>query len=212
MWHRSSSSLLLSLPLILSANPAAAQVEITVHGGLHAGAGASGHALEAPSAGNTGGRATGEATTAGARLGVGVSDRWQVDGGIAWSRSSTWEGAVGRALPTFESQTLFLSSTVQGWLTQPGSRLGVVAGAGPAMILQRGEGAEGQRPNLGGMLTLGGVMRLDQRFSVRIDAQQYLFSRPFDESYTPHLGPAPRHGSSLRHDFVLLAGFSWRSD
>ena len=56
-------------------------------------------------------------------------------------------------------------------------------------------------------------MRLDRQFSVRIDAQQYLFSRPFDESYTPHLGPGPaRPAPALRHDFVLLAGFSWRSD
>ncbi len=62
------------------------------------------------------------------------------------------------------------------------------------------------------MLSLGGVMRLDQQFSVRIDAQQYLFSSPFDDSYTPHLGPAPAARLQLRHDFVLLAGFSWRSD
>jgi hypothetical protein len=122
---------------------------------------------------------------------------------------------VSRTLPSFEAQTLFLSSTVQGWLTQPWARLGVVAGAGPAMIIQRGHGTSTTRQtNLGGMVTLGGVMRLDHRFSVRIDAQQYLFSRAFDDSYTPHLGtaPTPEHASRLRHDFVLLAGFSWRSD
>jgi hypothetical protein len=64
------------------------------------------------------------------------------------------------------------------------------------------------------MLSFAGVMRLDHRFSVRIDAQQYLFSSTFDDSYTPHLGtaPAPEHASRLRHDFVVLAGFSWRSD
>jgi hypothetical protein len=122
---------------------------------------------------------------------------------------------VSRTLPSFEAQTLFLSSTVQGWLTQPGSRFGVVAGAGPALIFQRGDGASAfQQTNLGGLVSFGGVMRLDHRFSVRIDAQQYLFSSTFDDSYTPHLGtaPAPEHGSRLRHDFVVLAGFSWRSD
>jgi len=48
----------------------------------------------------------------------------------------------------------------------------------------------------------------------RLDAQQYLFSSPFDAPYTPHLGtaPAPAHASGLRHDFVVLAGFAWRSD
>lgn len=215
MWHR-CSSLLISLLLSLAAIPAAAQVELTFHGGLRmGGAGGARHALEQPTraAGPT--RLLGEATTAGARLGVGLSERWQLDGGVAWSRSSNWEGAVSRTLPSFEAQTLFLSSTVQGWLTRPESRFGVVAGAGPALIFQRGPGTSAmQRTNLGGVVSAGGVMRLDHRFSVRIDAQQYLFSSTFDDSYTPHLGtaPAPGHASRLRHDFVVLAGFSWRSD
>jgi hypothetical protein len=215
MWHR-WSSVPLSFLLSVAAIPAAAQVELTVHGGLHMGPGGTRQALEPPSRAATGhSRLLGEATTAGARLGVCLSDRWQLDGGVAWSRSSNWEGAVSRALPSFEAQTLFLSSTVQGWLTQPGSRFGVVAGVGPAMIVQRGQGPSAiQQTNVGGMVTVGGVMRLDRRFSVRLDAQQYLFSRTFDDSYTPHLGtaPAPEHASRPRHDFVLLAGFSWRSD
>lgn len=215
MWHR-GSSLPLSLLFSLTAIPAAAQIEVTVHGGLHLGTpGGPRQSLEQParSVGNS--RLLGEATSAGARLGVGLSERWQVDGGVAWSRSSNWEGAVSRPLPSFEAQTLFLSSTVQGLLTQPGSRLGIVAGAGPALIFQRGhEASPAQRTNLGGMLSFAGVLRLDSQFSVRLDAQQYLFSSTFDESYTPHLGtaPAPEHASRLRHDFVLLAGFSWRSD
>jgi hypothetical protein len=215
MWHR-SSSLPISLLLSLTAVPAAAQVELTFHGGLHMG-GAAGarQALEQPKPAAAPSRQLGEATTAGARLGVCLSDRWQLDGGVAWSRASNWEGAVSRALPSFEAQTLFLSSTVQGWLTEPGSRLGVIAGAGPAVILHRGHGTSAtQRTNIGGMVSVAGVMRLDHRFSVRIDAQQYLFSNTFEDSYTPHLGtaPAPEHASSRRHDFVLLAGFSWRSD
>lgn len=215
MWHR-CSSLPISLLLSLAAIPAAAQVELTFHGGLHmGGAGGARSALEQPTRTAGPSRLLGEATTAGTRLGVDLSDRWQLDGGVAWSRSSNWEGAVSRTLPSFEAQTLFLSSTVQGWLTQPGSRIGVVAGAGPALIFQRGDGTSPtQQTNLGGMVSFGGVMRLDHRFSVRIDAQQYLFSSTFDDSYTPHLGtaPAPEHASRLRHDFVVLAGFSWRSD
>jgi len=214
MWHR-CSSLPLSLLLSLAAVPAAAQVELTVHGGLNVGGLGTRHAREEPARAAGPSRLLGEATTAGARLGVGLSERWQLDGGVAWSRSSNWEGAVSRALPSFEAQTLFLSSSVQGWLTQPGSRFGVVAGAGPALIFQRGHGTSAlHQTNLGGMVSFGGVMRLDHRFSVRIDAQQYLFSSTFDDSYTPHLGtaPAPEHASRLRHDFVLLAGFSWRSD
>jgi hypothetical protein len=215
MWHR-CSSLPISLLLSLMAIPAAAQVELTLHGGIHTGgAGGARQGLESPKRATGHSRLLGEATTAGARLGVCLSERWQLDGGVAWSRNSNWEGAVGRTLPSFEAQALFLSSTVQGWLTQPDSRFGVVAGAGPALILQRGHGSSSaQQTNLGGLVSVGGVMRLDHRFSVRIDAQQYLFSSALVDSYTPHLGtaPAPGRSSRLRHDFVLLAGFSWLSD
>jgi hypothetical protein len=215
MWHR-SSILLPSLLVSLTAIPAAAQVEVTVHGGLHLeGAGAGRHALEQPARAAGARRLPGEATTAGARLAIDLSHRWQLDGGVAWSRSSTWEGAVGRALPSFEAQTMFLSGTVQGWLTEPGARFGVIAGAGPALIVERGYGiTPAQHTNLGGMLTFGGIMRLDRRFSVRIDAQQYLFSSTLEDPFTPHLGTAgpPERTNRLRHDFVVLAGFSWRSD
>jgi hypothetical protein len=216
MWHR-CSTLPISMLLSLTAVPAAAQVEITFHGGLHAGGVTGPRYGLGQTATRTAGpsRLLGEATTAGARLGVGLSERWQLDGGVAWSRNSNWEGAVSRTIPSFEAQTLFLSSTVQGLLTDPESRIGVVAGIGPALIFQRGNGTwPAQRTNLGGMLALGGVVRLDDRFSVRMDAQQYLFSGTFEDTYTPHLGtaPAPEHTSRLRHDFVLLAGFSWRSN
>jgi hypothetical protein len=214
MWHHSSSIPAVVL-LCVTAIPAAAQVEITLHGGLHAGPSGDRYAMEQPARAAGVRRIVGEATTAGARLGFGLSDRWQLDGGVAWSRSSSWEGAVSRALPSFEAQTLFVGGTVQGWLTQPGARFGVFAGAGPALIFERGYGTTPeQRTNLGGMATFGAVMRLDHRFSVRLDAQQYLFSSTFDETYTPHLGTAPiaESDSRLRHDFVLLAGFSWRSD
>lgn len=215
MWH-CRSSLPLSLCLVLSAVPAAAQVEVTVHGGLHLDPAAGPrHGLEQAERPRGARHLPGEATTAGTRIAVDLSRRWQLDGGVAWSRSSTWEGAVGRARPAFEARTLFVSSTVQGWLTEPDARLGVVAGLGPAVIVQRGdEVVNAGQTNLGGLLTFGGVMRLDRRFSVRLDAQQYLFSGVVDDAYTPHLGTAPSaaHTTGLRHDFVVLAGFSWRSD
>jgi hypothetical protein len=216
MWQR-FSSLPMSCLLSLAAIPAAAQVEITIHGGLHAdGAGAVHHAREQQAVQPRGSaRLPGEATTAGARLGVTISERWQLEGGAAWSRNSSWEGAVSRALPSVEERTLFLSGTLQGWLTEPGSRIGVVAGAGPALIRESRRGTASARyVNLGGLVSLGGLMRLDRRFSVRVDVQQYLFSSPLERSYAPHFGgsSSPRPASSLRHDLVILAGFSWRSD
>lgn len=213
MWHH-RSPFALALALSLSALPAAAQVEVTVHGGLHTGAhpGAR-QGLEQAERPRGARSLPGEATTAGTRVAVDLSRRWQLDGGVAWSRSSTWDGAVSRTLPSLEAQTLFFSSTVQGWLTEPDGRFGLVAGAGPAVIVQRGYGAAaGRQTNIGGLLAFGGVMRLDRRFSLRLDAQQYLFSSAFDVAYTPHLGTAPEQASRLRHDFVVLAGFSWRSD
>ncbi|HEU4474017.1 MAG TPA: hypothetical protein VFR72_04215 [Gemmatimonadales bacterium] len=216
MWQR-FSSLPISCVLSLAAIPAAAQVEITIHGGLHAGVGAAQYGREQqpsrPSRSSN--RLLGEATTAGARLGVAISERWQIEGGAAWARSSNWEGAVSRALPSVEDRTMFLSGTLQGWLTSPESRVGVVAGLGPALIQESRRGASSARHvNLGGLVSIGGVMRLDRRLSVRIDAQQYLFSSPLDRSYAPHFGAlsSAQPSSALRHDLVILAGFSWRSD
>jgi hypothetical protein len=215
MWQR-CSSLPLSLSLCLAATPAAAQVEVTVHGGLHMDlAGGPRSGLEQTERPRGARRWAGEATTAGTRVAVGLSRGWQLDGGVAWSRNSNWEGAVSRTIPSFEARAMFISSTVQGWLTGPDARLAVVAGLGPAVIVQRGYGvADAHQTNVGGLLTFGGVVRLDRQFSVRLDAQQYLFSSAFDDPYTPHLGtaPTPAHASRLRHDFVVLAGFSWRSD
>jgi hypothetical protein len=70
MWHRRSSHLILLL-LSGAAIPAAAQVEVTVHGGVHMGeAGAGRHSLEQSARAAGPSRLVGEATTAGARLGV----------------------------------------------------------------------------------------------------------------------------------------------
>jgi hypothetical protein len=204
------------MSLTLMALPATAQVEVTVHGGVHLDPGSgTAHALEQPERPRGARRLPGEATTAGARIALDLSRRWRLDGGVAWSRNSNWEGAVSRAIPTFETQTVFLSGTLQSWLTEPGARLGVAAGAGPAVIVRRGYGvADARQTNVGGVLAFGGVMRLDRRFSLRLDAQQYLFSSTFDDPYTPYLGTpsSPENASRLRHDFVVLAGFSWRSD
>jgi hypothetical protein len=216
MWQR-CSSLLIACLLSLAAIPAAAQVEITIHGGLHGGGAAAVHHAREQQAARprSSGRLLGEATTAGARVAVAISEQWQLEGGAAWSRNSNWEGAVSRALPSVEDRTLFLSGTLQGWLTEPGSRIGVVAGAGPALIRESRRGTSTTRHvNLGGLVSVGGVMRLDRRFSVRMDAQQYLFSSPLDRSYAPHFGgsSSSQPSSSLRHDFVILAGFSWRNE
>ena len=213
--HLASSAVLLAL----AAAPARAQVEITVQGGVDLAAvepvrqaqrqeGSAGRSI-------AGRGAVGEATTAGARIGVALSDRWILDGGVAWSRSTSRSASVGQPTPPVGTRTLFASSTVQGRLSDPRSRLVLVGGLGPALIFERGDGAAvAGRTNIGGLAMMAAILRLDTRASLRLDAQQYLFSGDIDDSYTPHLGTTPVHspGARLRHDFVLLAGVSWRAD
>jgi hypothetical protein len=216
---RSVASALLAAVLASGLVPRAdaTQVELTFQGGLRlTGAGEPGHALESGTARPGGGRGlTGEATSAGARLGVALSERWGLDAGLTWSRGTARDGAVGQPTPPLETRTLFASSTVQARLTDPGARLLLTGGVGPALILERGDGTTATRStNVGGLATITGTLRLDTRISLRLDAQQYFFSDPIGAGYTPHLGTTPLRasGARLRHDFVLLAGVSWRTD
>ena len=202
--------------LVLLPSVSAAQVTITVHGGIHGGRPEA--VQQAAERGTQEGSArggAGEAATAGARLGVALTPRWTLDGGAAWSRSTSWEGAVNRPLPAFESHTVFASMTLQSLLSDPGARLGLVAGGGPALIFHGGSdpALPARQTDLGAVVMMGTLLRLDSRFSVRLDAQQYLFSSNFTRSYTPMLGgsPAAPTGSRFRHDFVMLAGLSWHS-
>lgn len=194
---------------------AEAQVSVTLHGGIHAGRPV--QADKATDRAGAGGAAqgAGDATMAGARLGVALTDRWTLDGGAAWSRSTSWDGTVGRPLPAFESHTIFTSATLQASLTDPSARIGLVAGGGPALIFHGGNGAAvpGRQTDVGAVLMLGGIMRLDRRFSVRLDAQQYFFSSRVANSYAPLPAPTPAEPSwsRFRHDFVMLAGLSWHS-
>jgi hypothetical protein len=207
-----------SAMLLAVSAPARAQVEITAQGGIHLSGGeAARQSLQAATVSRaSGGRASAaEATTAGARIGVALSDRWTLDGGVAWSRSSSRSAMVGQPTPPVGARTFFVSSTVQGRLSDAGSRLVLVGGLGPALIFQRDDGAPvAGRSNIGGLAMLAGILRLDTRTSLRLDAQQYLFSGDIGDSYTPHLGAlsVPQPGARLRHDFVLLAGVSWRAD
>ena len=206
------------LALLGWSRPALGQVEITFQGGVHiTGAEPVRQSLQQANSGRSsaGRGSAGEATTAGARIGVALSDRWTLDGGVAWSRSTSRAASVGQPVPPEGPRTVFVSSTVQGRLSDPGSRLVLVGGIGPALIFERGDGtAVAGRTNIGGLAMLAGILRLDTRLSLRLDAQQYLFSGDIDDSYTPHLGTTPVRspGARLRHDFVLLAGVSWRTD
>ncbi|HKU62038.1 MAG TPA: hypothetical protein VJQ44_12520 [Gemmatimonadales bacterium] len=208
------------LVVLVLAAPATlrSQVVITVQGGVHlAGAEAPAQSLQQTSSGRAaGGRGvTGEATTAGTRIGVGLSPDWILDGGIAWSHSSSRSASVGQPTPPIGPGTLFASSTIQTRLSNPASRLLLLGGIGPALIFERGDGtAATRRTNVGGLATLAAVLRLDARTAIRLDAQQYLFSGDIGDTYLPHLGSTtPRPGGArIRRDFVLLAGISWRAD
>jgi hypothetical protein len=206
----------LLLPLLA---PAAlrAQVVITAQGGVHLGGVGPTQSLQQASASRAAGTrgVAGEATTAGARVGMGISRDWILDGGVAWSHSSSRSSSVGQSTPPIGARTLFASSTIQTRLSNPASRLILIGGVGPALVFERGDGtAATRRTNIGGLATLAAVLRVDTRTALRLDAQQYLFSGDIGGTYLPHLGTtAPRAaGARVRRDFVLLAGISWRAD
>jgi hypothetical protein len=200
--------------LVVAAPRAHAQLELTVHGGVDAARlDRPERALEQPARGISMLSAPGEATALGLRVGAPMAGRWRWDAGLVFSLNRSALGTVGRKAPPFETQTLFVSTSIQAQLTPPGGRLGLRAGAGPALIGHRGSGTSllTRQTDLGGMLSLTGQYSLDGRLALRLDAQEYLFSSSFRDAYGgQYIGaPVQPAGSQFRHELVLLAGFSW---
>jgi hypothetical protein len=206
--------LLLAACLSLAPATATAQLSVTVQGGIHAAR------LDRPERELIQpGRdlfvegARGEATTFGLRAGTWWSPRLGMDAGVAWSRNTSWEGGfAGTMPPDFETNTIFTSATLRARLTRPGAAVGLVAGAGPAMVVHAGSGTSllSRTTDFGGLVTLGGSLRMTEEFSLTTDVQQYFFSSRFSSSYvdvsTGAIRPA---GSQGRHEFVILAGLKW---
>jgi hypothetical protein len=216
-FHVASSLLLLAAPLVT----AAAQVEISVQGGIHAARlDRPERDLIQPGDGIAIEGAKGEATTFGLRLGKWLSNRWGVDGGFALSRNRSWQGSVsipvGLGIASdFQTQTIFSSATLRARITAPESRFGLIVGAGPALIFHRGSGNSllARNTDLGGLLDVSGSVRLSSRLAFTLDLQQYLFSSRFAQPYPGQFvgDPIQPAGSQFRHEFVILAGVAWRA-
>jgi hypothetical protein len=191
-----------------------AQLEITAHGGVDAARlDRPERALVQPARGISLQSAPGEARALGLRASGVVAPRWRWDGGMVWSRNRSALGTVGPKAPDFETHTLFLSASMQALLLPSEARVGLRAGAGPALIVHQGSGSSllTRQTDLGAMLSLSSQYSLDGRLAIRLDAQQYLFSSSFREPYAGQwLGaPVQPAGSRFRHELVVLAGLSW---
>ena len=198
--------------------PVAGQAEISVQGGIHtARLGRPERAVEQPSQGISLQADRGEATTFGLRFGSWLSNRWGIDGGLALSRNHSWQGGTPIGIPPeqFENQTMFASATLRARVTSPNSRVGLTVGAGPALIFHRGSGSSllTRNTDVGGLVNLGGSLRLSSRLAFTLDVQQYLFNSSFAEPYAGQFvgDPIQPAGSHFRHEFVILAGFAWRT-
>jgi hypothetical protein len=194
---------------------AAAQVEITLHGGVHAARlGRPERVLVQPARFISLQSDRGEATALGIRLGGPVTTRFGWDAGMVWSRNRSASGSFGGGTPPdFDNHTLFASATAQAMLIPPTGRLGLRLGAGPALIFHRGTGESllNRQIDVGGMVTLSGQYSLDGRLALRLDAQEYLFNSSFREPYAGQFvgDPVQPAGSQSRHEFVILAGVAW---
>jgi hypothetical protein len=158
--------------------------------------------------------APGEATTYSIRVGTGIGGRWDLEGGLAWSLNRSASGSFGAGVPDFETHTVFSSATVRTLLTRPEAPLGLAVGVGPALVFHRGSGTSllSRQTDIGAVFGLSGTLALDSHLAIRVDAQQYLFSSAFTDTYTPPLigTPVQPAGSRFRRELVLLAGLTWR--
>jgi hypothetical protein len=211
--------------LVLLAAPlsaAAAQVEISLQGGIHAARlDRPERAAIDPGAGMHIEATKGEASTFGLRVGKWLSNRWGVDGGVALSRNRSWRGSVSIPIGVenasdFQTQTIFSSATLKARITPPHSRFGLILGAGPALIFHRGSGESllTRNTDVGGLVDVGASVRLSSRLAFTLDLHQYLFSSHFAQPYFGQFvgDPIQPAGSQFRHEVVILAGISWRMD
>jgi hypothetical protein len=209
---------LLLLPflfIVIQSEVALSQVGLIVQGGIHSSR------LDRPERIYAAGGsfdlqgAEGEASTLGLRGERWLSARIGIDAGVAWSRNRSWQGSTSIfPPPSFITHLVFTSATLRLRLTRPAAPLGLMVGVGPSVIFHGGTGTSQlqRQTDLGGVLMAGVQIRVSPRLGVRLDAQEYLFSSRFAESYRPPLldNPVQPAGSRFRQELVLLMGLSYR--
>lgn len=201
---------LLALVVALPLQRAAAQVELTLQGGIHASRLERPERLLSQPGPMAMTSARGEATTVGLRVGSWRSAHWGVDAGLAWSRNHSWQGSTALPVPRFETQTVFTSATLRVRPSARASRVAVSAAVGPALIIHRGTGTSllSRQTDVGAVVGAGAQARVASRLGLRLDLQEYLFSSRFADAYTPMVSSSPIEpaGSRFRHEFVVLVG------
>jgi hypothetical protein len=205
------------LLLTLAINPAAAQLVISAQGGVHAARmDRPERAVLEPTGGIALQGGKGEASALGLRIGYWLSNRWGVEGGVVRSRNRAWNGstAFGVGIEQFETRMIFTAATLRARLSAPQSRWGLSVGAGPALIFHEGSGTSllTRNTDIGGLVDVVGSLGVSSRLAVTLNLHQYLFSSSFAESYEGQFvgDPVQPAGSRFRHEFVILAGLSWR--
>jgi hypothetical protein len=188
---------------------------ISVQGGVHAARmNRPERAVLGPGGGITQQGGQGEASALGLRIGHWLSDRWGVEGGVVRSRNRAWNGSTAFGVEDFQTRIIFTSATFQARLTAPQSRWGLSVGAGPALIFHEGSGTSllTRSTDIGGLVDIVGSLGLSSRVALKLNVHQYLFSSDFAEAYEGQFvgDPIQPAGSRFRHEFVVLAGLSWR--
>jgi hypothetical protein len=204
---------LLSIPI----HPAAGQVSLSVQGGVHAARlGRPERAVLDPGGGIALQGGNGEASALGLRVGYWLSRRWGIDGGIVKSRNLAWNGSApfGLLAEQFETRIVFTSATFRARLSAPQSRWGLSVGTGPALIFHEGSGTSllTRNTDIGGLIDIAGSLGVSSRLALTLNLHQYLFSSSFAEPYEGQFvgDPIQPAGSRFRHEFVILAGLTWR--
>jgi len=212
--HLPLALLLISAPL----SQAAGQVSISIQGGVHAARlDRPERAVMDPGQGIALQGGKGEASAVGFRVGYRLSDHWGIDGGVTRSSNRAWNGGApfGLTIERFETRMVFTSATLRARLGAPQSRWGLSLGAGPALIFHEGSGTSllTRNTDIGGLVDLVGSVRMISRLAFTLDLQQYLFGSNFAEAYEgQYVGdPIRPAGSRFRHEFVILAGLTWRA-
>lgn len=209
MWCMIRAIVCIGTSLVLVPSSAGAQVDVSVHGGIHFDRSDRPDRFLVTGDGARIESTRGEATVWGGRGTYWVRPVLGLQADVSRSDNESWSGSSPVPPPTFATTTTYIS--VRGAIrTNPDRRVQAMLAAGPALMVHGGTGTSylARTTDPGGVIELGGRIRIAGRLGVQIVASNFLYISRYDAALSSSVSIGGSD-SEFRHDLLILPGLSW---